>query len=68
MKLSPENILRVAILAGGLLLGTGTTIGVQQASTKPVEAVKPVEPVKPQIIHIRPVCPAIYLDNVKISK
>ena len=62
MKLSPETILRAAILAGGVLLGTGGTIGAQKVSQAPVEAVKP------QIIEVKPQCPAIYLDNVKISK
>jgi hypothetical protein len=55
-------LIRATILAGGVLLGTGGTIGAQNVSKDPVDAVKP------QIIEVRPTCPAIYLDNVKIGK
>ena len=58
MKISPDLILKAALVAGGVLLGTGGTIGVQQTT----------EPAKPQIIQVKPECPSIYLDNVKIER
>ena len=58
MKLSPDTILKAALVAGGVLLGTGGTITAQKAAT----------PAKAQVIEVKPQCPDVYLDNVKIRK
>jgi len=58
MKISGETWLRAGLVAVGVLLGTGGTLGTQKAST----------PASPQIIEVKPTCPDIYLDNVKIRR
>lgn len=62
MKISPDTIIKAALVAAGVLLGTGGTLGTQKVISSPTEA---------KIIQITPECPRIpdvYLDGVKIRR
>lgn len=73
MKISGETILRAGLVAAGVLLGTGGTLGTQQitstpAAVPPIPASPPSKPAASPIIYVTPKCPDIYLDNVKVKK
>jgi len=66
MKISPENVVKAIFLVGGILVGTGGTIGAQRASQPAVAPLKPQ--IIREVVQIKPDCPAIFLDGVKLSK
>ena len=64
MKLSGENMIRIGLMVGGLILGTGGTLGTQSFTTPAPPKAKPA-PVEAEVgcLEIR-----IPLDQVKFDK
>lgn len=70
MNISGENLLRIGLVVGGLILGTGGTLGTQKAIAPEAPKAKPAPAVEAEVdcLQIRIPLNKVKIDRVKNGK